>query len=111
MHEHLQSLLDRIREDIASQDDPTAWERHPLAAEVLAHARSELTTALLEMLWHNPNWILVSTLQRLHGERGASCPVEESEHLHQVCGYWVTWGVRQGYLGPVDIDMDAPSDG
>jgi hypothetical protein len=110
MRNKVQLLVDTLHEVTAFQSNPRMWQEHPMMTDILAFPKAELTAVLLEMLWNDPNWILLSALRMLHKDDGAKWPVDDNGRFHPICAHWITWGVHQGYLGPVDSAPDEATD-
>jgi len=98
-----QALVDRIWEDTSFHSAPRFILEHRDFKNLVCLApRVQLTPILLEMLWDDPNWILLHALRRLHDIEGPAIPDEDRGRFHELCGHWVSWGVARGYLGSVD---------
>jgi hypothetical protein len=98
-----QKLVDLVWQDTHNQSTPRFILEHKSFKNLVSLApRAELTPLLLEMLWDDPNWILLHALQLLHQNEGPVLPAEDNGRYRAICAAWVRWGVARGYLGPTD---------
>jgi len=109
-HNIVQMKIDQIHEETSFHSNPSKWMKHPLMVELLLMDREALTPVLLEMLWHDPNWVIMDALWALHRPGGPQIPEEHKGRFYELCGHWNAWGVARGYLGPVE-DLETTEEG
>ena len=101
MTDRVQLLVDRVWEDLGDKAEVRQILHHGAFQELTGHPRDTTTPILLEMLWHDPNWIIVLALNELHGADSPTYPLEDVPRIHAVSKHWVKWGLVRGYLGPM----------